>query len=364
MGQTVTPVAEGMAQMPWQALFWMNVPLTLLALFMVLYGLRNVEMHRSGGSFDYIGTALLVGGLTALNVGLGANIDVGGATRFEDISRLPENFEIWVTSALIMFALFGVVEFYVKDPLVPPSLFRKRDFNAGGLTNVFVGFCLMVGLVAVPILVNVRQESPEQIRDAALQVGLLLSALTVPMAVATIPGGWLSDRFGYRAVTMGGLAMSVVGFLAMWQTWELGIADRWIILHEAIIGVGLGLTFAPISASVINAAADRDRGIASALVLVLRLIGMTVSVTALTTYSLNQVNIMAEQQLGPEAAADVYAYAATYAEIAVDVLAQLGLIGAVVAVIALVPAAFLGGRASDDAQVTRQTDEFAQVAGD
>ena len=185
------------------------------------------------------------------------------------------------------------------------------------------------------------------------------------MALATVPGGWLSDRVGYRATTMTGLSMALVGFLAMWQTWELNIANEWIILHEAIIGVGIGLTFAPISASVINASEERDRGIASALVLVLRLVGMTVSVSALTTYSIRQVNILAAERLGPEAAADIYAYAATYAEIAVEVLAQLGLVGAVVAAIALVPAAFLSGRpTSEERQDTRRTDEFAQVAGD
>ncbi|MEM6528285.1 MAG: MFS transporter, partial [Chloroflexota bacterium] len=268
MGQNVSALPNNpeMALLPWQGLFWMNVPLTLIALAMVLYGLRNVEMKRSGGRFDYVGTALLVGALTALNVGLGANIDVGGTASFERMNTLPNNWQFYVSGAVFAFVMFIFVEMRVKDPLISPGLFRRRAFNAGAATNVFVGFCLMVGLVAVPILVNVQQESPDDIRQAALEVGLLLSALTVPMALATVPGGWLADRIGYRNTTLLGLSMAAVGFLFIWQTWEIGISNTYIIIHEAIVGIGLGLTFAPISASVINAADDRDRGIASALV--------------------------------------------------------------------------------------------------
>jgi MFS family permease len=347
IGQTVTPLESNpaLATLPWQGLFWMNVPLTLLALGMVLWGLRNVEMHRSGGRFDYLGTGLLVGALTVLNVALGANIDTGGTTDFESMSQLPSYALPGVLLSLVLFAAFFVTERYVKDPLINLNLWRRRAFTAGSLTNLFVGFCLMIGLVAVPILVNVRQENLDDLRTAALAVGLLLSTLTVPMALATVPGGWLAGRFGFRRTTIGGLLLSLVGFLLIWQTWEINISNFHISWQMALVGVGLGLTFAPISASVINAADDRDRGIASALVLVLRLVGMTISVSALTTYSIREVNRLAELALGADAAAaDPFLYAETYANIAVDVLAQLGLIGAIASLLALVPAWYLASK--------------------
>ena len=352
IGQTAQPIANNpqMATLPWQGLFWMNVPLTLLALGMVLWGLRKVPMQKSGGSFDYLGTALIVGALTTLNLALGANIDTSGATDFDSMSSLPEYAVPGVILALVLFVLFFVVEARVKDPLINLDLWRRRNFTAGSLTNLFVGFCLMIGLVAVPILVNVRQTDIDDLRQAALAVGLLLSALTVPMAIATIPGGWLAQRFGYRNVTMGGLIMSTIGFVFIWQTWELGISNFNISWQMAVVGVGIGLTFAPISASVINAADSRDRGIASALVLVLRLVGMTISVSALTTYSIREVNRLAELALGANAAtADPFLYAEVYANIAVDVLAKLGLIGAIASLLALIPAFMLVGGGREEA---------------
>jgi MFS family permease len=349
IGQTVTPLANNpeLATLPWQGLFWMNVPLTLLALAMVLWGLRHVPAQKSGGRFDYLGTGLLVGGLIVLNLALGANIDTSGATDFDSLSSLPQYAIPGVITALMLFVAFFFVEARVKDPLISLGLWRRPNFTAGSLTNLFVGFCLMIGLVTVPILVNVRQEDISDLRQAALAVGLLLSTLTVPMAIATIPGGWLAQRYGYRPVTVGGLGLAAVGFVFIWQTWELGISNANISWQMALVGVGLGATFAPISASVINAADTRDRGIASALVLVLRLVGMTISVSALTTYSIREVNRLAELELGTSAASvDPFVYANVYANIAVDVLAQLGLIGAVACVLALVPAWFLSSESN------------------
>ena len=55
---------------------------------------------------------------------------------------------------------------------------------------------------------------------AALVTGYLLCAFTVPMALAAIPGGWLSERFGYRATVMFGLIVAIIGFwmMSLWKT--------------------------------------------------------------------------------------------------------------------------------------------------
>lgn len=332
--------------MPWQGLFWMNVPLTLFALVATLWALRGMPQQRVKGRFDFLGAALIVGALSGLNIGLGANIDLSSSTAgFDDLSQLPPYAGPMLAAAVIFFLGFLLVESRVRDPLFNLKMFRKRNISAGALTNLFVGYCLFIGLVSVPILVNVRQQDASTLREAALQVGLLLSTLTVPMAIAAIPGGWLSNRYGYRRTIIAGLGLSTVGFLTIWQTWHIGISD-WIVMFQmALVGIGIGLTFSPISASVINAASSDERGVASALVLILRLIGMTVSVSSLTTFSLNRVTTIASERLG-ESAVNAAFYVGEYAEITVEVLAELGLLGAVLCVVAMIPAALL--RDDDD----------------
>lgn len=329
----------------WHWLFWINVPLTLLTIGLVLWALRHVPQQRAPGRFDFVGAALIIAALTSLNLGLGANVDISAsAGGFDDLAQLPAYFGPLMLLAALFFAAFIVVERRVRDPLLNLKLFRQRSLSAGLLVNLFVGFSLVIGLVSVPILVNVRQEDASTLTQAALQVGLLLSALTIPMALAAVPGGWLGDRVGFRATTLLGLGLAVVGYLLLWQTWTLATPDALIAAQMALIGVGLGLTFSPLSASVINAAPDSERGVASALVIILRLIGMTVSVSALTTIALQRVNALAAAQLG--GLADPVQAANAYAEITVRVLGELGLVGAAACALALLPALRLGRTAT------------------
>lgn len=326
---------------PWQGIFWINVPLTIITIGLVLWGLRGLPRQRTPGRFDFAGAALIVAALIALNLGLGGNVDAAtSASSFEDLSPLPPYFGPMMIAAAVFLVGFVLVERRVRDPLMNLNMFRRRNLSAGALVNLFVGFCLVIGLVSVPILVNVRQEDVTMLQEAALQVGLLLSTLTIPMALAAVPGGWLTDRIGYRNTTLLGLGLAIVGFVAVWQTWHLYIPDAIIAVEMAVVGAGLGLTFAPIGAAVINAARQGERGVASALVIILRLIGMTVSVSALTTISLNRVNALVVAELAG-AALDPMQAGEIYANITVEVLAELGLVGALMCGVAMLPALLL-----------------------
>ncbi len=332
--------------MPWQGLFWVNVPLTLFALGTVLWALRGVPQLKVQGRFDFLGTALIIGALTCLNVGLGANLEFSSAGSFEDLSPLPDYaFPVLIAGGLL-FLGFLLVESRIKDPLINLKMFKRKNLALASIVNLLVGYALFIGLVSVPILVNIRQENLESLREAALQVGLLLSTLTIPMALAAIPGGWLSDRIGIRNTVLLGVLMSLLGFVAVWSTWQIDTPDAIIALEMAVIGVGIGLTFSPISAAIINSATQAERGVASALVIILRLIGMTISVSSLTTYGLyrvNQLAVLAQQTPN----FDTSTFMNVYADSTVQVLGEMGFIGAVVCGIALVPALFLSRQVSE-----------------
>lgn len=351
----------------WRTLFWINVPLTLFALVATLWALRGVPMNRVKGRFDILGAGLIVGALVALNVGLGANIELSGSTSsFSDLSQLPPYAIPLITVFIICLLLFVLVESRIRDPLINLKMFRRRNISMGLLSNLFIGYCLFIGLVIVPILVNVRLEDSSQVRQAALEVGLLLSALTIPMSLATVPGGWLSDRIGYGRTIISGLSLSIIGFLLIWQTWDMEIGTLAISIEMALVGIGIGLTFSPISASVINAATDDERGAASALVIILRLIGMTISVSSLTTFALQRVTALAVGELG-DVGVNVAAYADTYARITVRVLGELGLLGAILCGVAMIPAFFMHNRdvnppAPEDAPAVHQMDDVPGVA--
>ncbi len=328
----------------WRTLFWINLPISVIALVLTWWALRGVKQERAGGRFDWLGTLLIIGALTALVLGLGANIEVSAdTTTFEEIGGLPPYAAPVLIGAVVMLALFVVVELRSRDPLFDLRLFRRRELAAGLLTNLFVGFCLMIGLVSVPILVNIRIEDASFLSEAALQVGILLSALTVPMAIAAIPGGWLSERIGNGRTAALGLLLALIGFAAIWQTWTLTMTDTLIAVEMALVGIGLGLTFSPISAAVINAADQDKLGSASALVIIMRLLGMTISVSALTAFASQRLASLASVALGAQVV-DPSAAITVYADLTVKVLTEIGLLGAVICALALIPAVLLQKR--------------------
>lgn len=340
----------------WETLFLLNIPISALALVGAWWALRTVPQPRSRGRFDLVGTVLIVLALTGLNLGLGTSPEAAaGASSFEELKGSTTSYSAYfLVGAAIAFLLFLLVEAYVRDPLVPLKLFRSRNFASASATNLVVGFCLAIGLVSAPLLVNFRVDSPtsDEVQKAAYIAGLLLSGLTVPMALAAIPGGWFSDRFGYRVPTVGGMMLAAIGFAAAGLVWTED-TPYWLMgLQMAVIGVGLGLTISPISTAGINSTTDQQRGVASALILILRLVGMTLAISSLTIYALDRFDVLVAQYPVPTGG-DIEQVLAASADAnlkaAVDVINELLLIGAAISTLGLIFALPLrGGRSRPD----------------
>ncbi|MFQ3647742.1 MAG: MFS transporter [Anaerolineae bacterium] len=335
--------------MPWQGLFLLNVPLTLLTLFAVLYALRRVPQLKAPGSFDLLGTILIGGALSALTIGLGANIDTSSVARgLSSLQTLPTYALPVLSIGAIMFLLFVLLESRLRHPLIRPGMFRKPPVASGALINLFIGYVLFIGLVSVPVLINVRAGDTTLLDQAALEVGLVLSTLTIPMAIATVPGGWLSERIGAANTVRIGLSLALLGYVAIWLTWTLDIGFLLLAAEMAVIGVGIGFTFSPISASIINNARDDERGVAGAVVLILRLVGMTLSVSSLSSLMLNRVNTLANERALVDGVFDAAVFAQTYAESAVTVLREIGLVGAILCAVAILPTRWLSMKKHDE----------------
>jgi MFS family permease len=343
----------------WRTLFFINVPFGILAFVLMWWALRKVEHPVGKGRFDVGGAVLLSLMLVALVLGLGGNTDVSGATSLSGLNQTVPYNPALLLGAAVLFLAFLLYEWRRRYPLIELHLFRRRNISAATLTNLLIGFCLMLGLVSVPLLVNLRADdaSARSIAQAAERAGILLSALTVPMAIAAIPGAWLSNRFGYRNTTVFGLALAGIGFLWAGLTWNTDTPALLMAFHMTLSGVGLGLTIAPIGTVVINEVDENQRGVASALVLIMRLIGMTLAVASLTTFALNRLAYLvslARIAFAPGLSADEIQHLSVqaYLKSGAQVIAEMLLIGAVVCGLALIPALFIRQGRSRPAETT------------
>jgi MFS family permease len=344
----------------WHTLFYLNVPIGLLALFLTWWALRGVAHPAGRGRFDFAGAALISLALIGLNIGLGGNPDITGSTSLNQLDSqagTPAYGGLLLVGAVVCFLVFLIFEWRHRYPLVDLHLFRKRNVSAASATNLLVGFCLMLGLVSVPLFVNLRAENAttEAIARAAEKAGILLSGLTIPMALAAIPGGWLANRIGYRPTTLIGMAAAAIGFTAAGLTWRADTPDLVMASHMILVGLGIGLTISPIGTAVINDANESQRGVASALVIILRLVGMTVAISSMTTYALSRVSYLvgiAVSRFAPGLTPEQIQHQSVQAYFAsgIQVIDEMLIIGALACLLAMLPVMFLQGSGRVEAE--------------
>ena len=347
----------------WQFLFWINLPIVALAFALTWWALRGLKQTLASGGVDWWGTALISLSLIGLNVGLAANESTTSSVALPDKS--PPYAVPVLIGAAVAFLAFLWVERRSTAPLLNLQRFSDRNVRAATTTNLLVGFCLMVGLVSVPLLINAVGARTSE--EGALVSGYLLSAFTIPMALAAIPGGLLAERLGFRWTTALGLALALAGFILMtrWQPEMARLAVEWVaalgsrtaptpemwqsllrmIAGLLLAGVGLGVTIAPIGAAVINAVPDSERGIASALVIILRLIGMTVSVSGMTTFGVRREAALLKSALAGVPLTEAQKIGEVTQRVTTQVTSEMAWIAAGVCVLALIAALWLRSRA-------------------
>jgi EmrB/QacA subfamily drug resistance transporter len=277
----------------WQWQFYLNIPLALIGLaagWIVLADLPEVENREK---IDWVGTGLLTLCLLTLNIALLGSGDVSAAGSFTSLNTEPvwSPMPFYITAA-VSFILFVLSQKYLKQeapPLIDLGLFLKRNFTPAILINFFVGAILIITMVNVPLIVNVLEIDVGQ---AALFSGYLLSGMTAAMALTAWLGGLGTERFSYRPVTALGLVLAFIGLGLMGFTWDANTSFWLMAWQLVILGAGFGLIIAPIGTAVINAAPENQRGIASSLVIVMRLIGMSVGLSALTSWGLYRFNTL------------------------------------------------------------------------
>ena len=315
----------------WRTIFWLNLPICALAFFLIYFALRELPQKPVAERMDWLGAVLITLALTALNLGLGGSSEAGGGGFEQQVVWSPYG-TFAVILAVFLLGVFLWHQARAEYPLVPLHLFRNRNFSAASLANFLVGYSLFVAIASVPLFINTVVA--ETLDEGALDSGVILLALTVPMAIAAFPGGWLTARRGYRWPALAGLVVALVGFGLM-NHWKVDTTYATMVPQLAVAGIGFGLVMAPIAAAVVDAAPAEYRGTASALVIIFRLVGMTIGVSSITTYGLHRAEVLSSRLLS--ATSDFAEAARVALEVAVTVIDEAFLIAGIACALAIYP---------------------------
>jgi len=169
------------------------------------------------------------------------------------------------------------------DPLVPRGALVATPAWGALLTSLFVGAALIAALVDIPIFARVTVHP-----DSQLLAALVLVRLLAALPVGALLGGWLVRRLPAGVITAVGMLLAAVGFVIMSRWGLTSLAEPAATVPLVLAGLGFGLALAPVNAALLAATADAVHGVSSALLVVARMVGMLVGISALTTVGLRR----------------------------------------------------------------------------
>lgn len=245
----------------WRWIFYVNVPVGIVALlgaFFIVPDLRPGRRHQ----LDIPGVLLASAGLFGVVFGLveGQRYNWGaiwGAITIPEI----------IAAGIIIFIGFIIFERYQKEPLLPLSLFGNLNFSVAIWVSAVVAFGMLGFFLPVTIFLQ------SVLGFSALKAGLTFLPMSLISMVVAPFAGRLSDRFGGKYFLMGGLVLFACGMGLVVSLISLNATQATFWGPAALAGVGMGMTFAPLTTVAMRDIRPQMAGAASGVLNTVRQLG-------------------------------------------------------------------------------------------
>ncbi|HET9138274.1 DHA2 family efflux MFS transporter permease subunit [Actinophytocola sp.] len=268
LGVALGPVVGGAVAdgLTWNWIFWLNVPVGLVAVPLVALVLR--ESRGGSGRLDPVGLVLSAAGVLAVVWGVVNGADDG-----------------WTSAGVLGSMIGGVVlllaflawERRASAPMLPLRLFRSRSFS---LVNA-VAFTFSLGVFGSVFLLAQFFQVVQGL--SALEAGMRTMPWTLaPMVVAPV-AGLLLGRVGPRVLIATGQALLAAALLWIALTTSVDVTYAALVVPFGLAGIGMGLTFAPMTATVLASVRPEAHGVASGTNNTVREVGVAMGVAVLAS---------------------------------------------------------------------------------
>ncbi len=251
----------------WPWIFFINVPVALVAIALTPFLLRESKAVLEHRHFDLAGAATITGGLMLLVYALTKATTNGWGT--------TTTIGLLASSAVLVLA-FVVIELRSKAPLLPLRIFRLRTLTAANVTMLIVGAVTFSEFYVLTLYLQ------DVLHYSAIQSGVAFTGFAFMVVVASNVAQLVVARIGVRATLTVGILASAVS--VAWLT-RLPVDGHyfWDLFPAFVLGgAGLGLSFVPVTIASLTGVERADAGIASGLVNTSRQIGGAIGLATVT----------------------------------------------------------------------------------
>ncbi|WP_327083258.1 MFS transporter [Mycolicibacterium celeriflavum] len=277
----------------WRDVFWINVPLAAVAMVLIHYSLPARLKPENPERVDVAGGVLLA-------IALGLTV-IGLYNPAPDGKKILPSYGLPVLlAAAVALVAFFVWERFARTRLIEPAGVHFRPFLAALGASLCAGAALMVTLV------NVELFGQGVLGEDQTGAVLLLLRFLIALPIGAVIGGWIATRIGDRVVAFAGLMIAAGGYWLV-SNWgidvlsthhDLGFVALPVLDTDlAIAGLGLGLVIGPLTSATLRVVPAAQHGIASAAVVVARMVGMLIGLAALTAWGLYKFNVYLQERL-------------------------------------------------------------------
>ncbi|MEU8022033.1 MULTISPECIES: MDR family MFS transporter [Micromonospora] len=234
------------AEANWRWIFYLNVPLAILAIVVCYHVMRLIPFQRREHAIDWLGAALLVAGVSCLLLALswGGNSYAWGSAVIVGL----------FVAGAVLGGLFLLQEARVAEPILPLRLFRSRTFALANGAGFVLGLVMFGSIIFIPLYLQiVKGASPTR-------SGLLMLPMMAGIIVTSILTGRAMTRIGrYKWFPVAGSVVLLAGMLLFTR---LAVdTSLWVAFgYLTVIGVGLGLSMQSLILAVQNSVGPRDLG--------------------------------------------------------------------------------------------------------